>query len=200
MFRSRPSSSRPLLSVALASACAALAVSFVPREAHASGFDLGIDGDANALLAPSPNKNNLSTLGGGLKLRFGDRLRLRGGVILTPEVGHAFDHVFPGNDPNGVPENMNRFFAGLRFGVGRNVVPTIYAHIGYGFRSVSTNGTVGNNAGIDGDNGLAVDTGIAVEFRLARRHLFGPHAEFVYIDVPQAPQWLSFGAHLDFLF
>jgi hypothetical protein len=201
MFRSRSSSSRRVISVALASACACAAVSFAPREAHAAGgFDLGIDGDANALLAPSPNKNNLSTLGGGIKLRFGDRFHLRGGVILTPEVGYAFDHVFPGNDPNGAPENMNRFFAGLRLGVGNRVVPTIYAHIGYGFRSISENGSVGNNAGIAGDNGLAVDTGIAVEFRLARHLSFGPHAEFVYIDVPNAPQWLAFGAHLDFLF
>lgn len=199
MFRSRLASPR-LLSVALASACACAAVSLVPREAHASGFDLGIDGDANALLAPSPNKNNLSTMGGGFKLRFGDHLRFRGGLHLTPEVGYAFDHIFPGNDPNGQPENMNRFFAGLRLGVGNRVVPTVYAHIGYGFRSISDNNTVGNNAGIAGDNGLAVDTGIAVEFRLARHLSFGPHVEFVYIDVPDAPQWLTFGAHLDFLF
>jgi hypothetical protein len=202
MFRSRSSSSRRVLSVALASACACAAVMLAPREAHASGFDLGIDGDANALLSPSPNNNNLSTMGGGFKLRFGDHLRFRGGIHLTPEVGYAFDHVFPGNvanDPNGVPENMNRFFAGVRLGVGRRVVPTVYAHIGYGFRSVSNSGP-GNNAGIAGDNGLALDTGIAVEFRLARHVSIGPHVEFVYIDVPQAPEWLTFGGHLDILF
>jgi len=198
MFRSRSSAPR-VLSVALASACAA--VSLVPRDAHASGFDLGIDGDANALLSPSPNQNNLSTMGGGFKLRFGDHLRFRGGLNLTPEVGYAFDHVFAGdtaNNANAVPENMNRFFAGVRLGVGRNVVPTIYGHIGYGFRSVSNSD--GSNAGIKGDNGLALDTGIAVEFRIARHLSIGPHVEFVYVDVPNAPEWLTFGGHLDFLF
>ena len=205
MFRSRkasPAGSHLFVSIALASACAAAAVSLIPREARASGFDLGIDGDANALLSPSPNKNNLSTMGGGFKLRFGDHLQFRGGLHLTPEVGYAFDHVFPGNDPGGQPENMNRFFAGLRLGVGRRVVPTVYAHIGYGFRSISDNNGPGpaSNAGIVGDNGLAVDTGIAVEFHVLRHLSLGPHVEFVDIAVNNAPQWLTFGGHLDFLF
>jgi hypothetical protein len=191
------STRRPVLSAALAAGCACAALVIAPRDAHA-GFDFGLDGDANALLAPSASQNNLSTLGGGLKLRFGDRLRLRGGIVLTPEVGYAFDHVFPAD--TGTPENMNRIFAGLRLGFGRNVIPTVYAHMGYGFRSVSQNNTVGTNAGIAGDNGLALDTGVEVEFRIARHLSIGPHAEFVYIDVPNSPQWLTFGGHLDFLF
>ena len=141
---------RPVLNVALAAGCACAAVMFAPKEARADGyyyyggrpassgssyghFDLGIDGDATALLAPSPDKNNLSTLGSGVKLRLGDHFRFRGGLNLTPEVGYAFDHIFSEN--SGTPENMNRFFAGLRIGFGRYVVPTLYGHIGYGFRS-----------------------------------------------------------------
>jgi hypothetical protein len=204
MIRSRMSSSirRPFLSAALATGCACAALVLAPREAHAGNngsFDLGIDGDATALLAPSASQNNLSTLGGGIKFRFGDHFRLRGGLMLTPEVGYAFDHVFPAN--SGDPENMNRIFAGLRVGFGRNVIPTLYAHFGYGFRSVSQDGTVADRAGIiTGSNGLALDTGVAIEFRLSRHLWIGPHAEFVYIDVPNSPQWLAFGGHIDFIF
>jgi len=193
-------SRRPVLNVALAGGCACAAVMFAPRDAHAYGygkFDLGIDGDATALLAPSPTQNNLSTLGSGFKIRFGDHFRWRTGLNLMPEVGYAFDHVFSAE--SGTPENMNRMFAGLRIGFGNKVVPTLYGHIGYGFRSVSTEN--GNGASvIPSSNGLALDTGIAVEFRIAQHLSIGPHAEFVYIDVPNAPQWLAFGGHLDFIF
>jgi hypothetical protein len=195
------STRRPVLSIALAGASAALAVSMIPREARADNghFDFGIDGDANALLAPSANQYNLSTFGGGVKLRFGDHFHFRGGLNLTPEVGYAFDHVFSGED--GTPENMNRFFAGVRVGFGKRVVPTLYGHIGYGFRSVSTDGTVANNAYVvPSSNGLALDTGVAVEFRIARHLSIGPHVEFTYMDVPTSPQWLTFGGHLDFIF
>jgi hypothetical protein len=191
----------PILSAVLAAAGASLALTLLPTQAHAATgkFDLGIDGDANALLAPSPPKNNLSTLGGGFKIRLGDHFRLRGGLNITPEVGYAFDHVFAANE--GSPENMNRIFAGLRLGFGKYVVPTIYAHAGYGFRTVSDDGTIANNAAIIGNqNGLALDTGVSVEFRIAPHLSLGPHVEFVYIDVPNAPQWLAFGGHLDFIF
>ena len=201
MFRS-PLSRRPVLNIALSVGCACAAIVAAPKEAradHLGKFDLGLDGDATALMAPSPTQNNLSTLGSGFKVRFGDHLRWRGGLNLTPEVGYAFDHIFAANQ--GTPENMNRIFAGLRVGFGKYVVPTLYGHIGYGFRSVSTNNTVLENAGIvPSSNGLALDTGVAVEFRIAQHLEIGPHAEFVYIDVPNAPQWLAFGGHLNFIF
>src|ERR1700733_4221208 len=103
MIRSRTS---PFLSVALAAGCACAAVMFAPREAQAATgkFDLGIDGDANALLAPSPTQHDLSTMGAGFKIRFADHFRLRNGLNLAPEVGYAFDHVFEANE--GIPENM----------------------------------------------------------------------------------------------
>jgi len=215
MIRSRSTTRRPLLSpvalaLALATGCACAAVLLAPREARADNrgsFDLGIDGDANALLSPSPAGNNLSTLGGGFKLRFGDHFRLRNGLYLTPEVGYAFDHVFPASTTNfgavGEAENMNRFFAGLRVGFGRNIIPTLYAHIGYGFRSVSTSGLT-DAASVPGTNGLALDTGIAVEFRLSRHFWIGPHVEFDYIDASSgsvgSPEWMTFGGHVDFVF
>jgi hypothetical protein len=204
MARSRMSWSghRPVLSAALASACACAALAFFPKEAHAAHagtFDLGIDGDANALLAPNPTNDNLSTLGTGLKIRFGDQFRLRYGLHLTPEVGWAFDHVFARNN-EGDAENMNRIFAGLRLGFGRWVVPTLYAHVGVGFRSVG----IGPTTASASETGVAFDTGVAVDFRLARHLSIGPHAEYVFIDAPvgpsAGPQWLAFGGHVDFLF
>jgi hypothetical protein len=199
MTRTSSSSRHPFLSVTVASASLCAAFALFPTEAHAGNpgrFDLGLDGDATALMAPSPARNNLSTLGSGFKLRFGDHFRLRNGVNLTPEVGYAFDHIFAADSGNH-PENMNRIFAGLRLGFGNRVVPTVYAHVGYGFRSVEDNQ---GNSGIAGDNGLTLDTGVAVEFHLARHLSIGPHAEFVYVDVPNSPQWLAFGGHLDILF
>jgi hypothetical protein len=170
---------------------------------------LGIDGDATALMAPSPSNNNLSTLGTGLKIRFGDRIGLRYGLHLTPEVGYAFDHIFAANE--GSPENMNRIFAGVRLGFGRWVIPTVYAHVGYGFRSVSTDGTLAANAAsVPGSNGPTFDTGIAVDFRVGKHLMLGPHAEYVLVDATTtipgvagslgAPQWLAFGGHVDILF
>jgi Outer membrane protein beta-barrel domain len=207
MARSRMSCSgrRSVVSVAVASACACAAFALCPKEAqaaHNGTFDLGIDGDATALMSSNHTQDNLSTLGSGLKIRFGDRFRLRGGIELTPEVGYAFDHVFAANQ--GIPENMNRIFAGARLGFGRWVVPTIYAHVGYGFRSVSENGTIATDASLS-SNGFTFDTGVAVDFRVARHLSIGPHAEYVFIDAPSAgalssPQWLAFGGHIDFLF
>jgi hypothetical protein len=207
MIRSRTNTRRSIPSVALAAGVACAAVVLAPREARADSrygnFDIGVDGDANALLAPSPSQNNLSSLGGGFKLRFGDHFRLRNGLDLTPEVGYAFDHVFPASTTNfggvGEAENMNRIFAGLRVGFGRRVIPTLYAHIGYGFRSVSTGG-LDNASTIAGSNGLALDTGVAVDFRITRHFYLGPHVEFTYIDVSNAPEWLTFGGHADFVF
>jgi hypothetical protein len=207
MTRSRCSTRRSVVSVALAAGSACAAIMLAPGEARADNrgsFDLGIDGDANALLAPSPAANNLSTMGGGFKLRFGDHFRLRNGLYLTPEVGYAFDHVFGASTTNyggtGEAENMNRFFAGLRVGFGRDIIPTLYAHAGYGFRTVSSSGLT-NAQSIPGQSGLALDTGIAVEFRIYRHLYIGPHVEFTYIDTSTAsPQWLTFGGHVDFVF
>lgn len=194
---------RPVLSLALAAASACAAVALVPREAQAANygkFDLGVDGDLTALMHPSSyqTNENLSTLGTGFKVRFGDHFGYRNGLVLTPEVGYAFDHVFPAD--NGVAAwNMNRVFGGLRVGFGRFVMPTAYAHVGYGFESVSISGLNGA-ASVPGTNGLTMDVGVAVEFRIAKHLMFGPHAEFVYMDVQGTPQWLAFGGHIDFLF
>jgi len=211
MTRNRMSSRgrRPVLSLALASACACAAVALVPREAQAANygrFDLGVDGDFTALMHPNAKDANLSTLGTGFKVRFGDHFGYRNGWVLTPEVGFAYDRIFPssgsgnGNVINvGGAENMERVFAGLRVGFGRFVMPTLYGHVGYGFQSISLPG--GQLGSAVGTNGVTMDVGVAVEFRVARHLSFGPHVE--YVDMVQSvgtPQWLAIGGHLDFLF
>jgi hypothetical protein len=213
MARSRMSWSgrRPVLSVALASACACAAVALYPSEARAGEFTLGIDGDGTALLSPtSTTVITPSTLGGGLKVRFGDRFVLRGGIRLTPEIGYSFDHLFGGGTqpvPGNAAEvtdgiwNMNRVFAGARLGFGRWVVPTVYAHVGYAFRTVSdATGPIL----LANDTGPTFDVGVALDFHLARHLSIGPHVEYVVVDMPATgqtvPQWLDFGAHVDFIF
>ena len=194
---------RPVLSLALASACACAAVALVPREAQAANygrFDLGIDGDLTAVVHQNaPTGLAPNTLGSGFKLRFGDNFRYRNGVDLTPEVGFAYDRLFPGSDTNeiGTGQNMERVFGGVRLGFGRWVIPTAYAHLGYGFQEIAT---PAGSAIAAGTNGLTLDVGAAVEFRIARHLSFGPHAEYVYMNVAGTPQWLAFGAHLDLLF
>jgi|ERR1700733_9268536 hypothetical protein len=199
MARSRLSyAGRPALSVALTCSLACAAVMLCPREAYAGRFDLGIDGDATAIVAPASTATKLNDAGTGFKLRFGDQFRLRHGIRLTPEVGYAFDYLFPaGSDAGSQPWNMNRFFAGARLGFGRIVVPTIYAHVGVGFRSVGgpTNQLFPNSTGVE------FDTGVAVDFYLSRHFAIGPHVEFVDLDTtPNNPEWLAFGAHIDIVF
>jgi outer membrane protein with beta-barrel domain len=202
---------RPVLSVALASACACAAVALYPSEARAGEFTLGVDADGTALLSPtSTNVITPSTLGGGFKLRFGDRFVLRGGVRLTPEIGYSFDHLFAGGAGEAVPGNanvvtdgiwnMNRVFAGARVGFGRWVVPTVYAHVGYAFRTVSdeTVTILPNNTG------PTFDAGVALDFHIARHLSLGPHVEYTLVDMQATgqsiPQWMTFGGHVDFIF
>jgi hypothetical protein len=166
-----------------------------PREALAGRFDLGIDGEGTAIVAPASSDTYLNNGGAGFKLRFGDQFRLRYGIRLTPEVGYAFDHLFPAGAEN--PWNMNRIFAGVRLGFGRWVVPTVYAHLGAGFRSVG-----GPQPFLpENTTGFTFDTGVAVDFYLTHHFAIGPHAEFVDMaTTPVAPQWLAFGVHADIVF
>jgi hypothetical protein len=168
-----------------------------PREARASSFghfDLGLDGEGTFNTAANSDLNNY---GAGFKIRFGDQFKLKYGIRLTPEVGYAFDHLFPEGALE--PWNMNRVFAGARLGFGKWVVPTLYAHVGVGFRSVAANT---NDILIQGTTtGFTLDTGVAVDFYLTRHFAIGPHAEFVDVGTtPVAPQWLAFGAHADIVF
>ncbi len=199
-LRGRPGL-RPVVTAAVASACACAALAAFPKEARADigHFDLGLDGSANALLAPNPTQYNLSTLGAGFRVRAGDQFHLQYQIKLTPEVGYAYNHIFAKNAYG--EDNIQRVFAGARLGFGRWVIPTVYAHVGYGFQSVSLpNAPLANASTIPNSNGFTFDVGAAVEFKLARHLMIGPHFDYDMIAVTNGPQWISFGGHADILF
>lgn len=190
-----PYARRTAISIALVSSLACAVVMLSPREALASSghFDFGIDGEGTVNTATN---TDLANGGLGFKLRFGDQFRLKYGIRLTPEVGYAFDHLFQAGSFE--PWNMNRVFAGARLGFGKHVVPTIYAHVGVGFRTLSADsGPILEGTTI----GCTFDTGVAVDFYLTRHFAIGPHAEFVGVETtPNAPTWLAFGAHAEIVF
>ena len=159
------------------------------------GFDL--EGVA-PLNAPSVAGGPAAIGGGaGFKVRVGEEMRFPGsGVRLTPEVGYAYDHMWAADNlGDGYDWSMNRLFAGARLGFGRILVPSVYAHLGYGWRQTNAVYVTGQNGG------LAFDVGGALDLRVVPHVGFGVHLEYSQIttDVDQ-PQWLAVGAHVNFLF
>jgi hypothetical protein len=141
-----------------------------------------------------PGGYNSPSGGGGFKVRLGEQIRFPG-LRFTPEVGYAFDHLWDEDDVgNQYGWDMNRFFAGARLGFGRIIVPTVYAHIGYGWRQTSATYVTG------GDGGLAYDVGGAIDIHVIPHFNFGAHVEYAAIDIPYQPQWVALGLHADFLF
>jgi hypothetical protein len=207
------SSARRLLRFAtrlIVCALPCLVVLCLPRVAHAQryyvvyrgddgrgGFDLGFDAEGAAILS-QPHLLGGETLSGGsgFKVRLGEQFRFRGlGLRLTPEVGYGYEHLWATDDlGDAYAWNTNRVFAGVRLGFGRVVVPTIYAHAGYGWRL--TGDPLLANA-----NGPAFDAGFALDIYPVRRFGIGGHIEYVTIDSqPGTPQWLALGLHADIIF
>jgi hypothetical protein len=89
---------------------------------------------------------------------------------------------------------MHRVFAGARISFGRVVVPTLYAHVGYGWRDTS-------DPTVPEANGIAFDVGGALDVRLVPQFAIGVHVEYATIDAhPYAPQWVALGVHADLAF
>jgi hypothetical protein len=160
-----------------------------------SSLDLAFDGEgAVPLMDRRFQSGNDLTGGGGFKFRVGDQIhfpRLR----ITPEVGYGFDHLFAtDNQTFSYAWDMHRVFAGVRIGFGRVVVPTFYAHVGYGWRDTS-------DPTVAAASGVAFDTGFALDFHVVRHFGFGGHVEYAAIDAePYTPQWLAIGLHADVAF
>jgi hypothetical protein len=164
-----------------------------------SAVDLGFDVEG-ALPIGIPTLANGSNLqgGSGFKLRLGDKIYVGPGVHLTPEVGYAYDHLFAGND-YGYPSydwDTDRLFAGMRLELGRYVVPSVYGHVGVGWR-LTGDPTMASTA-----SGFAGDFGGALDLRFWRHFQIGAHVEYAAIDTggQYSPQWLAIGAHADVLF
>jgi hypothetical protein len=160
-----------------------------------SRVDLAFDGEGAVPLMDHrfQSGNDLSG-GGGFKVRIGDEIRFPR-IRFTPEVGYGYDHLFATDDANNAYAwDMHRLFAGARIGFGRFVVPTIYAHVGYGWRDTG-DPTVAQASGV------AFDTGFALDFHVVPHFGFGGYVEYAAIDAqPYTPQWLALGLHADVAF
>jgi hypothetical protein len=204
--------SSPAVSIVIACAgLAALVVSGTARadriyvveesEAHEhyeegrSSLDLAFDGEgAVPLMDRRFQSGNDLTGGGGFKVRVGDQIRFPR-LRLTPEIGYGYDHLFAtDNETFSYAWDMHRVFAGVRVGFGRIVVPTFYAHAGYGWRDTG-DPTVAQASGV------ALDAGFALDLHVVRHLGFGGHVEYAAIDAePYTPRWLALGLHADVAF
>jgi len=163
-----------------------------PPYATQLGFDLE---GVVPLNPPSVGGQTAVGGGGGFKVRLGEEFRFPG-IRLTPEVGYAYDHLWAADGlGNSYGWDMNRIFVGARLGFGRILVPSIYAHIGYGWRQTDATYVTG------GDGGLAFDAGGALDLRVIPHFGFGVHLEYSQISTDvDTPQWFAIGGHANFIF
>jgi hypothetical protein len=168
-------------------------------EQMGTGLNLGLDleGASDA----TPPQNTSGEGGGGFKLRIGAEIR-RPYLRIIPEGGFGYTHLFVSdNAGDNVGWNMERLFVGVRIGFGEVIVPIIYGHIGYGWRTTGTNDTIGAGSAVPGASGLTGDGGIGLDFHFIRHVGFGLHAEYVTVQAnPATPDWIAVGAHMDVRF
>jgi hypothetical protein len=159
-------------------------------------FDLGFDFEGTIPLnIPTLPDGNQIQGGSGFKVRFGDQIRLDPQFRITIEGGWAYDHMFAAdNQGNAYSWDTDRIFGGARFGFGRFVSPSVYGHLGVGWRNTG-------DPSVAQTSGFAADFGGAIDFRLGHHFQLGAHLEYATLNTPPyAPQWLAIGAHLDFVF
>jgi hypothetical protein len=158
-------------------------------------LDIAFDGEGAVPLMDRrfQSGNDLSG-GGGFKVRVGEQIRLPR-LRVTPELGYGFDHLFATDDAGtAYAWDMHRLFAGARIGFGHLVVPTVYGHVGYGWRDTG-------DPSVAQASGVAFDVGFALDFHIVPHFGFGAHIEYAAIDAePYTPQWLALGLHADIAF
>ncbi len=158
-------------------------------------FDLGFDGEgAVPLMNRRLQDGNDLTGGGGFKIRAGEEIRWPG-FRLTPEGGYAYDHLFATDDAGAsYAWDMHRLFGGVRVGFGHLVVPTVYGHVGIGWRDTG-------DPLVRSSDGFAWDTGFALDFHVVPHFGFGGHVEYAGIEAqPNTPHWLALGLQGDVAF
>ncbi len=155
-------------------------------------MDIAVDGEGAAVVAP-PHTVSGNTLGGGsgFKVRLGAQLRYPL-VRFVPEVGYGYQHFFAVDDTGTTYDwNTHRLMAGARLGLGEIIVPTAYAHLGYGWRDTA-------DPTVPAVGGTAFDVGAALDLHLIPHFGFGAHVEYDTIDSrPYTPQWVAMGLHAD---
>jgi hypothetical protein len=173
--------------------CVALIAALVATRPAFAGPEIGVDGEAVVpLSAPTGDKDSLDA-GAGFKVRLGYEFHIPL-LRITPEVGYGFDRFFPdtGGDSSAYGWDMQRIFAGGRIGLGEIVVPSVYAHGGYGWRTTP-------DPAVPEGGGLAFDVGLALDLHLIPHVGLGAHAEYASIGTEggKSPEWLAFGLHVE---
>jgi hypothetical protein len=161
---------------------------------HEHGAALAIAGDvegSDVVASPHTASGNSLAAGTGFKVRIGAQYHVPL-LRFTPEAVYGYQHLFANNDIGPTfAWDTNRLVAGARLGVGELVVPSIYGHVGYGWRMTG-------DSSVQNTGGVAADGGIALDLRVIPHVGFGAHAEYSMIDArPYVPQWLAFGLHAD---
>lgn len=147
---------------------------------------LGVDAEG---LTPVGSSPPYARTGEGAAVRLGYRLGLPL-ISLTPEIGYSYVHL---GSESGTPAiDVNRLFVGARLGFGAIIVPSVYAHVGYGFVG-TTNGP------LNPDNGVAVDAGLALDVRVVPHFGFGIHGGYATVasSTPGSVDWINYGVQAD---
>jgi hypothetical protein len=132
---------------------------------------------------------------------FAGRLGYKIGIpflSLTPEAGYGYVRL---SGHGGYPDfDIHRMFVGARVGFGGVLVPSVYAHLGYGFISTSGPDTVpGTTATYD--NGAFVDAGFGLDLRIIPHVGVGVHVAYSVVAAePTAVDWVNYGAQVDVTF
>ncbi|HLK41143.1 MAG TPA: hypothetical protein VKU41_30540 [Polyangiaceae bacterium] len=162
------------------------------EEHHGGGLDIGA-GAEGAAVVDTPHTTSGNSLGGGtgFKVRLGSQFHVPL-VRLTPELAYGYEHFFAVDDTGTTFDwNTHRIMGGIRLGLGELIVPNLYGHLGYGWRSTA-------DPTVPSAGGLAFDAGVALDLHLIPHLSFGPHVEYAMIDAsPFVPQWLALGVHAD---
>jgi hypothetical protein len=185
-----PPVQRRVLRSLLFTATSAAAMSFAGPAL--AGPMAGVDFEVPVPVGSSTHDADALHAGTGFKVRLGDTLHVPF-VRITPEVGYALDYLTgQGNASPSYGWTLQRAFVGARLGLGEIVVPVVYGHIGYGWRTT-------NDPSVPEGDGLAADGGLALDLHLIPHLGFGAHAEYATILTGNStkPGWLAFGLHLE---
>jgi hypothetical protein len=178
----------------VAASAPASADEYEERHEGGGGAALDLAGDVEgAAVVETPHTAAGNSLGGGtgFKVRVGAQFHLPL-VRFVPEVGYGFQHFFAVDEAGAAYDwDTHRVFAGARLGLGEILVPTIYAHFGYGWRGTG-------DPSVPDAGGTAFDAGVALDLHIIPHVGLGAHAEYATIDAqPYVPQWLAVGLHAD---
>lgn len=165
---------------ALASLLGALLVAGTPGAAHAVDFDLIISGDVNGVFKTSEDDDRDLGIGIAGRLGFGFDT---GTVRVTPEAMFEWDRF-------GEDDTVIRVLGGLRITGGEIFEPSVFAHVGWGRRNLHDTD----------DDAVAIDVGTALDFTAIPYLKIGAQAAYNWLELDPVFDFVTFGAHITFLF